>query len=77
MHSENKNKKPKEASEKTIVTSVTDEIMKSCEPESEQVAADAQSKKRHRKPTNHRAGGAAKTHIEQYGTGTPIVKKGP
>ena len=77
MRGKKKDKKAKEAFDKTVVASVTDEITQSCEPKSAQVEADEQSKKRHGKPTKHHAGGAAKTHIEQYGIGTPAVKKGP
>jgi hypothetical protein len=77
MRVKKKDKKAKEASDKTVVASVTDEITQSCEPKSAQVEADEQSNKRHGKPKKHRAGGAAKTHIEQYGTGTPQLKKGP
>jgi hypothetical protein len=77
MRSEKKDKKAKEASHKTVVASVSEEMTQSCIAKSAQVEADEQSKKRHGKPTRHHVGGAAKTHIEQYGTGTPAVKKGP
>ena len=77
MHSKKKDKKAKEASDKTVVASVTDEIAQSCVPKSAQVVAEEQSKKRHGQPTTQRSGRAAKPHIEQYGTGTPAVKKGP
>ena len=77
MRNKKKGKKAKVASNRAIITSITEEMAQPRVAESAQVAADEQSKKRRRKPTSHHPGRAAKTHIEQYGTGTPAVKKGP
>jgi hypothetical protein len=77
MRSEKKDKKAKESSDKTVVASVTEEIKQTYIPKSAQVEPDEQTEKRRGKSTRHHAEGAAKTHIEQYGTRTPAVKKGP
>ena len=75
MRNKKKGKKAKVASNRAIITSITEEMAQPRVAESAQVAADEQSKKRRGKPTSHHAGRAAKTHIEQYGSGTPTVER--
>jgi hypothetical protein len=77
MHKVKKNKKARIASDKAVVASLAEEMTQSRIVKSARPDADEQSKERHVKPTTQRSGRAAKPHIEQYGTGTPAVKKGP
>ena len=71
MRSEKKDKKSREASYKAVVASVTEEMAQPRIAKSARADADEQSRESHGKPTTQHAGGAAKPHIEQYGTGTP------
>lgn len=75
MRNKKKGKKAEAASNKAIMASVTKEMAQPRVAESAQVAADEQTKKRRGKPASRHAGRAAKTHIEQYGSGTPIVER--
>jgi hypothetical protein len=72
MRNKAKGKKAKTASYKAIMASVTKEMAQPRAAESVQKAADEQSKKKLGKLVNHQAARAAKAHIEQYGTGTPV-----
>jgi hypothetical protein len=72
MRKKTKVKKAEEASYKAIVASVTKEMAQPRVAESAQLAADEQSKKSYGKTPSHHAGKAAKPHIEEYGTGTPV-----
>jgi len=74
MPKKTEGKKAEAASYQAIMASVTKEMAQPRVAESAQVTVDARNKKRPGKPANHRAGRAAKPHIEQYGTGTPIAE---
>ena len=71
MRHKNEGKKTRAASYKAIMASVTKEMAKPRVAGSALRTADQQSKKRHGKPTRDHVRGTAKTHVEQYGTGTP------
>ena len=68
-------KKYTEASDKAIAAKVTEEMAHPRMTLSAKEAADRQRKVSHRKPTRQNAPGAVKGHLEQYGTGTPTVKR--
>jgi hypothetical protein len=74
MPNEKKDKKPKETSIGVTIESSAEELAQPRMAESAQVEADEQEGKRNGKPTRRRTQVAAEHHIEQYGTGTPIVK---
>jgi hypothetical protein len=67
-----KGKKTKAASYKAVVASVTKEMARPRVAESAQVAEEKRSRKSRGKPARQRAGRAAKPHVEEYGTGTPV-----
>ena len=76
MRTAERNKKPGEASYKAVIASVTEEMAQARTAKSARADADEQDKKsRGHKTTMQRSGRAAKRHIEQYGTGTPAVRK--
>ena len=75
MRHKNKGKKVKAASNSAIMASVVKEMAKPRVAESALQVADEQSEKRRREPTRYQARGTAKSHTEQYGTGTPPVEK--
>jgi hypothetical protein len=74
MRYKNKVKKVKAVSNKAIMASVVKEMAKPRVAESALQVPDERSEKRHGEPVRHHARGTAKTHIEQYGTGTPTVE---
>jgi hypothetical protein len=75
MHRVKKAKKAREASDKAVFASLTEEMTQSRTAKSARADVDEQSIERHVKPTTQRSDVAAKPHIEQYGTGTPAIEK--
>ena len=75
MRSGKKIKKAKEVFDQTVVASVIEEMTQPRIAKSAQVQAHRQSKEMRGKSTGHRAGETGKARIEQYGTGTPTVRK--
>ena len=71
MRSEKKGEKAREATYKEVVASVTEEMAQLRIANSARADTDEQNRESHGKPTTQRSGRAAKTRIEQYGTGTP------
>ena len=77
MRSKKKDRKAKIASNKVLLASVTEEMAQPRVAQSARAAADEQSNQSYGKLTRHHSEGGAEAHTEQYGTGTPPVKKGP
>jgi hypothetical protein len=72
MRNKTSGKKTRAASYRAVVASVRKEMAQPRVAESAQVAVEEQNKKRRGKLASQHAGRAAKPHVEEYGTGTPV-----